>query len=118
MSQPTRETTSIGRYLVDRVGELGVEHVFGIPGDYVLGLYKLLEESPIQLVGTTREDNAGYAADAYARVRLRRGLQVRREVLGPGTRGHGACLGDSGRETAARLGWVLPWRGDSRGSDR
>ena len=21
-------------------------------------------------------------------------------------------------ETAARLGWVLPWRGDSRGSDR
>lgn len=69
MSQPTRETTSIGRYLVDRVGELGVEHVFGIPGDYVLGLYKLLEESPIQLVGTTREDNAGYAADAYARVR-------------------------------------------------
>ena len=69
MSQPTHETTSIGRYLVDRIGGLGVEHVFGIPGDYVLGLYKLLEESPIKLVGTTREDNAGYAADAYARVR-------------------------------------------------
>ena len=37
MSQPTHETTSIGRYLVDRIGGLGVEHVFGIPGDYVLG---------------------------------------------------------------------------------
>ena len=44
------------------------EHVFGIPGDYVLTLYKLIEESPIKLVGMTREDNAGFAADAYARI--------------------------------------------------
>ena len=34
----------------------------------MLGLYKLLEESPIRLVGMTREDNAGFAADAYARI--------------------------------------------------
>ena len=60
--------TTIGAYLIDRLQALGVEHVFGIPGDYVLGLYKMLEESPIQLVGTTREDGAGFAADAYARV--------------------------------------------------
>ena len=59
---------TIGEYLVERLHALGVGHVFGIPGDYVLGLYKLLEESPIQLVGTTREDAAGYAADAYARI--------------------------------------------------
>jgi indolepyruvate decarboxylase len=59
---------TVGQYLIDRLGALGVEHVFGIPGDYVLGLYKLLEESPINLVGTTREDNAGFAADAYARI--------------------------------------------------
>ena len=31
-------------------------------------LYKLIEESPIRLVGMTREDNAGFAADAYARI--------------------------------------------------
>ncbi len=60
--------TTVGQYLIDRLQALGVGHVFGIPGDYVLQLYKLLEESPIQLVGTTREDNAGFAADAYARV--------------------------------------------------
>ncbi len=60
---------TIGRYLIDRLAALGVGHVFGIPGDYVLGLYKMLEESPIELVGMTREDNAGYAADAYARVK-------------------------------------------------
>ena len=59
---------TVGRYLVDRLVACGVEHVFGIPGDYVLGLYKLLEESPIRLVGTTREDCAGFAADAYARI--------------------------------------------------
>ena len=28
----------------------------------------MLEESPIRVIGTTREDCAGYAADAYARV--------------------------------------------------
>ncbi len=59
---------SIGEYLIGRLYALGVRHVFGIPGDYVLGLYKLLEESQIELVGTTREDCAGFAADAYARV--------------------------------------------------
>jgi indolepyruvate decarboxylase len=59
---------TLGQYLIDRLTELGVEHVFGIPGDYVLGLYKMLEQSPIKLVGTTREDSSGFAADAYARV--------------------------------------------------
>jgi indolepyruvate decarboxylase len=47
---------------------LGVRHIFGIPGDYVLGFYKLMEASPIRHVGTTREDCAGFAADAYARI--------------------------------------------------
>ncbi|GKS58512.1 preprotein translocase subunit Tim44 [Nitrospira sp.] len=60
---------TVGTFLVDRLRHLGIHHVFGIPGDYVLALYKVLEESPLTLVGTTREDCAGFAADAYARVR-------------------------------------------------
>jgi indolepyruvate decarboxylase len=60
--------TTVGRYLVDRLQALGVGHVFGIPGDYVLSLYKELTDSPIQVVGMTREDSAGFAADAYARL--------------------------------------------------
>ena len=67
-SETTPALVTIGQYLVERLSACGVEHVFGIPGDYVLGLYKLLEESPIRLVGMTREDSAGFAADAYARV--------------------------------------------------
>ncbi len=66
-TQPSELT--VGRYLIDRLHALGVEHVFGIPGDYVLTLYKMIENSPMKLVGVTREDNAGFAADAYARVR-------------------------------------------------
>lgn len=59
---------TIGSTLLDRLYKLGLRHIFGIPGDYVLSLYKLIEQSPIQHVGTTREDCAGYAADAYARI--------------------------------------------------
>jgi indolepyruvate decarboxylase len=64
----TVQGTTIGQYLIDRLSSLGVRHVFGIPGDYVLGLYKMLEESPLQLVGTATELGAGFAADGYARV--------------------------------------------------
>ncbi|QDT37288.1 alpha-keto acid decarboxylase family protein [Stratiformator vulcanicus] len=62
------EQHTIGGYLIDRLQAYGVDDVFGIPGDFVLNFYGMLEESPIRVVGTTREDNAGYAADAYARV--------------------------------------------------
>ena len=48
--------------------EYGIGHVFGIPGDYVLSFYTMLEKSPLVTIGTTREDCAGFAADAYARV--------------------------------------------------
>src|SRR3982751_6541111 len=58
----------IGQYLIERLHGLGVEHVFGIPGDYVLTLYKMIDDSPIEVVGMTREDSAGFAADAYARL--------------------------------------------------
>jgi indolepyruvate decarboxylase len=59
---------TIGTAVLDRLHRLGVRHIFGIPGDYVLSLYQLIESSPIKHVGTTREDCAGFAADAYARI--------------------------------------------------
>jgi len=60
---------SIGQYLLDQLYRHGVKHIFGVPGDYVLGFYGLIEHSPIAHVGTTREDTAGFAADAYGRLR-------------------------------------------------
>ncbi|MBI3865051.1 MAG: alpha-keto acid decarboxylase family protein [Planctomycetia bacterium] len=62
------EQQSIGDYLIQRLQDYGIEHVFGIPGDFVLQFYALLTDSPLTVVGCTREDNAGFAADAYARV--------------------------------------------------
>ena len=60
---------SIGEYLIQRLYAHGVRHVFGIPGDYVLGFYDLLCKSKLTLVNTCDEQGAGFAADAYARVR-------------------------------------------------
>jgi indolepyruvate decarboxylase len=62
------ESPTIGEYLIQRLQDYGLKHVFGIPGDFVLQFYKLLDDSPLEVVGCTREDNAGFAADAYARV--------------------------------------------------
>lgn len=60
---------TIGEYLIERLYAHGVRHVFGIPGDYVLGFYDLLSKSKLSLINTCDEQGAGFAADAYARVR-------------------------------------------------
>ncbi len=62
------EGLSIGHYLVQRLQDYGLQDLFGIPGDYILSFYSLLERSPINVIGCTREDSAGMAADAYARI--------------------------------------------------
>jgi indolepyruvate decarboxylase len=47
----------------------GIKHCFGIPGDYILPLYKTLEETNgIDAVVGTHEPNSAFSADAYARV--------------------------------------------------
>lgn len=65
----SKQTLTIGRYLLDRLQHLGVDHIFGLPGDYVLRFDKLIEEHTIKFINTTRENTAGYIADAYARFR-------------------------------------------------
>ncbi len=59
--------TTISTYLIQRLRELGARHVFGVPGDYVLGFYKALEDSDLEVINTCDEQGAGFAADAYAR---------------------------------------------------
>lgn len=60
---------TVGEYLSHRLKSLGIDHVFGVPGDYVLDLMDVLLENSLELVCTCNELNAGYAADAYARIR-------------------------------------------------
>jgi indolepyruvate decarboxylase len=65
----TGEPVTIGGYLIGRLQQLGIEHVFGVPGDYVLRFFDLLERSALRVVNTCDEQGAGFAADAYARIR-------------------------------------------------
>lgn len=60
---------TVGEYLIQRLHVNGVRHVFGIPGDYVLGFYSQLQRSKLRLINTCDEQGAGFAADAYARLR-------------------------------------------------
>ena len=67
-NDPITGRKTIGSYLIERLQDYGVSTMFGIPGDFVLQFYGMLENSSMDVVGMTREDCAGYAADAYARV--------------------------------------------------
>jgi len=59
---------TISSYLIHKLYAHGVRHIFGVPGDYVLGFYKELEDSQVEVINTCDEQGAGFAADAYARV--------------------------------------------------
>ena len=57
-------------YLLSRLAELGVAHLFGVPGDYNLTvLDEVLDTPGVEWVGTAAELGAAYAADGYARVK-------------------------------------------------
>jgi alpha-keto-acid decarboxylase len=61
---------TVGDYLLDRLAELGVTEIFGVPGDYNLEFLDHIVAHPaIRWVGCANELNAGYAADGYGRLR-------------------------------------------------
>ncbi|MEW6280986.1 MAG: thiamine pyrophosphate-binding protein [Candidatus Eremiobacterota bacterium] len=62
-------TYNVSHYLMDRLKEQGVDHLFGVPGDFVLGVFHSIEQRNIRCICTCNELNAAYAADAYARIR-------------------------------------------------
>ena len=64
----SEKTIRIGDYLIQKLSENGVRHVFGVPGDYVLGFFNMMAHSPLKIINTCDEQGAGFAADAYARV--------------------------------------------------
>jgi indolepyruvate decarboxylase len=60
---------TVAEYLLTRLKEIGVDHLFGVPGDFVLGFFNQVLKSGLKYVGTCNELNAAYAADGYARIR-------------------------------------------------
>lgn len=59
-----------GRYVAQRLAEMGLSDYFAIPGDFNLALLdELLKEPRLRMISCCNELNAGYAADGYARSR-------------------------------------------------
>jgi TPP-dependent 2-oxoacid decarboxylase len=65
----TKKMITVGEYLLMRLQEMGIEHLFGVPGDYNLGfLDQVMACKKIKWVGNCNELNGSYAADGYARI--------------------------------------------------
>lgn len=65
MGQPT-----VATYTLTRLAQLGLDRVFGVPGDYAFPINNAAETVPgLSWVGCANELNAAYAADGYARIR-------------------------------------------------
>ena len=65
MSQPT-----VAEYALARIAQLGIDHIFGVPGDYAFSIDDAVENvSGLQWIACANELNAAYAADGYARIR-------------------------------------------------
>ncbi|WP_338557352.1 alpha-keto acid decarboxylase family protein [Erwinia sp. E_sp_B04_7] len=64
------QSLTVGQYLLCRLHEAGIGHLFGVPGDYNLQFLDEVINSPdIGWTGCANELNAAYAADGYARCR-------------------------------------------------
>ena len=60
---------NVAGHLLRRLKEIGVGHLFGVPGDFSLGFLNAVLCSDLHYVGCCNELNAAYAADGYARIR-------------------------------------------------
>lgn len=65
----TSPPTTIARHLTKRLRELEANCAFGIVGDFALRLFGELNSEDFRVLVTTDEQGAGFAADAFARIR-------------------------------------------------
>ena len=66
----TTKATTVIDYIVQRLADEGIEHCFGVPGDYAFPVGDAVDSNPnIKWIGCSNELNAAYAADGYARAR-------------------------------------------------
>jgi acetolactate synthase-1/2/3 large subunit len=90
-----------GRAVVHALERNGVRHVFGIPGDHTLPIYRGLGESSIRHITVRHEQGAGFAADGYGRVSGRPGVAV--VVTGPGVSNIATAMGEATTDSAPVL---------------
>jgi indolepyruvate decarboxylase len=70
-----RPRMRLGDFLVAYLRRAGVRHIFGLPGDLVLGLFQRFGRSrDLEIVTFSHEPSVGFAADGYARSTRRLGV--------------------------------------------
>lgn len=63
---------TVASYLKTRLEQLGLDRMFGVAGNYTAAFLDTIlvdKNSPIKISGNANEICAGYAADAYARLK-------------------------------------------------
>ena len=58
MKKDMASSYTIGDYLIHSLSGRGITHIFGVPGDYILGFYDRLTKSNISVVNTCDEQGA------------------------------------------------------------
>src|SRR5258708_36084195 len=59
---------TVAEYLIARLKQVGIEHVFAVAGDYASPFLDALDAAPgIARIANINELGSGYAADGYAR---------------------------------------------------
>ncbi|OWB87021.1 magnesium ion binding protein [[Candida] boidinii] len=60
----------LGKYFFERMKQLDVNTIFGVPGDFNLALLDhIYEVEGMRWAGNANELNAAYAADGYSRIK-------------------------------------------------
>src|SRR6201987_27603 len=66
----TVKAVNVADYIVERLSAEGINHCFGVAGDYVFPICDAVDSSAkVKWIGCANELNASYAADGYARIR-------------------------------------------------
>ncbi|MEV5479764.1 MULTISPECIES: thiamine pyrophosphate-binding protein [Streptomyces] len=107
--EPAKRTG--GDLVVESLTALGADTVFGLPGQHALGVFDALRRSALRYVGLRVENNAGFAADAYARAT--HGVAPLLVSTGPGALMTLAALQEAAAGSAAvlALGSQVPLAG-------
>ncbi len=70
-------TISFGEYIFRRIKSLGIDNIFGVPGDFNLSfLENIYRVDGLNWIGCCNELNAAYAADGYGRAAGKPGVLI------------------------------------------
>lgn len=73
---------TIIQHLLNRLKELGIKDIFGVPGDFAFPINDTIcDDKELHWIGCCNELNAAYAADGYARIK---GMSVLSTTFGVG----------------------------------